>query len=212
MQARSLTVRRRCRLTTLSMSFQVFSTVLRSAAGCFGGPTASWMASMMPKMRPLLRFGPRPPPGFRPLRAVAMSYVLEDRSQDYRLESDFENVITFFRKPLHLQTSSEATFTHLWSILASLLLNFAAFFHQDSPCHVPTLLIHDSVAKSHCNQITFEQRLGCVLYLCCACSVIVSKWSVVTLLIWVWTHHSTVLLFLGAQSMHLHNELAQVVL
>lgn len=59
-------------LTTLSMSFQVFSTVLRSAAGCFGGPTASWMASMMPKIRPLLRFGPRPP-GFRPFRAVAMS-------------------------------------------------------------------------------------------------------------------------------------------
>lgn len=150
------------------MSFQVFSTVLRSAAGCFGGPTASWMASMMPKMRPLLRFGPRPP-GFRPLRAVAMSYVLEDRSQDYRLESDFENVITFFGKPLHLQTIGEAKFTHLWLILALLLLNFAAFFHQDSPWHVPTLLIHDSVAKSHCNQITFEQRLGCLLYLCCAC-------------------------------------------
>lgn len=63
------------KLTTLSMSFQVFSTVRRSAAACFGGPTASWMASMMPKILPLLRFGPRPP-GFRPLRAVAISYTL----------------------------------------------------------------------------------------------------------------------------------------
>lgn len=61
------------------MSFQVFSTVRRSAAACFGGPTASWMASMKPRIRPLLLFGPRPP-GFRPLRAVAMSYTLrQDR-------------------------------------------------------------------------------------------------------------------------------------
>lgn len=168
MHARSLPPRRPCRLTTLSMSFQVFSTVLRSAAGCFGGPTASWIASMRPKIRPLLRFGPRPP-GFRPLRAVAMSYVLEDRSQDYRLQSDFQNVITFLGTLLHLQTISEAKFPHLWLILAPLLLNFATSFHQDSPCHVPTLLIHDSGAKSHCNQITFKRCLRCLLCLCCAC-------------------------------------------
>lgn len=89
---------RPCKLTTLSMSFQVFSTVLRSAAGCFGGPTASWIASMMPKIRPLLRFGPRPP-GFRPLRAVAMSSVLEDgRQRKGRKQSHFENLITFLGK------------------------------------------------------------------------------------------------------------------
>lgn len=68
------------KLTTLSMSFQVFSTVRRSAAACLGGPTASWMASIKPNIRPLLRFGPRPP-GFRPLSAAAMSYTLrEDRN------------------------------------------------------------------------------------------------------------------------------------
>lgn len=79
-------------LTTLSMSFQVFSTVRRSAAACFGGPTASWMASMKPRIRPLLLFGPRPP-GFRPLRAVAMSYTLwQDRG---RLQS-----VTAVYKPI----------------------------------------------------------------------------------------------------------------
>lgn len=96
-----------CKLTTLSMSFQVFSTVLRSAAGCLGGPTASWIASMMPKIRPLLRFGPRPP-GFRPLRAVAMSYVLEDGRQrkDRSNSLILKILLHFWEKPLHLQTIS----------------------------------------------------------------------------------------------------------
>lgn len=58
-------------LTTLSMSFQVFSTVLRSAAACLGGPTASWIASIIPKIRPFRGFPPRPP-GFLPFIEFAI--------------------------------------------------------------------------------------------------------------------------------------------
>lgn len=71
------------------MSFQVFSTVRRSAAACLGGPTASWMASIKPNIRPLLRFGPRPP-GFRPLSAAAISYTLrEDRNSHFLPQRSF---------------------------------------------------------------------------------------------------------------------------
>lgn len=63
-------------LTTLSISFHVFSTVRRSAVACFGGPTASWIASMNPNIPPLRAFGARPP-GFRPLSAVAISLTLK---------------------------------------------------------------------------------------------------------------------------------------
>lgn len=187
------------------MSFQVFSTVLRSAAGCFGGPTASWMASMMPKMRPLLRFGPRPP-GFRPLRAAAMSYVPGDRRQD---AADYSQI-------LKVSIEGSKTGSHLlhsWFFAVKFPCFLPPGLHQ-SPGHVPPLLIHGSTAKSHCNQITLEQCLRSVSSfprVSLPVLVVLLRPSDLMLLR-VWTHGSTVLLFLGAQFMDVQKELKQVLL
>lgn len=149
MRAGSRSASHPCRLTTLSMSFQVFSTVLRSAAGCFGGPTASWMASMMPRIRPLLRLGPRPP-GVRPLRAAAMSYGVgrqdkEKQTPDKR--QTLKILLPVWEKLLHLQArwlSMQRMYNALisgWFLVyycSTLLLSSIrkADIHK-CPCHIP---------------------------------------------------------------------------
>lgn len=82
-------------------------------------------------------------------------------------------LLHFWEKPLHLQTISvdcpcKGSIIHsylvdFWFIIVKLCCFLPSGLHK-SPCHVPTLLIHDLTAKSKCNQITLEQWLGQGLY------------------------------------------------